>query len=343
LTALAKSGDDAQKHATKEVEDVIDEAIAASRSLTAEMSPPILHDQGLNAGFEWLARRLAKKQGLLVELETEEIGLLPDDLTILLFESVCELLLNVVKHSQARSARVKLGRTNESLQVAVSDQGIGFDPKAMPPPGEAGRGFGLFSIRERLELFGGKMEIESAPGQGSRIVLSVLITPATTVESLSAEAPESPEEAGPKRIVPPVRGGKIRLLLADDHAVVRQGIANLLGHEPDIEIVGTAANGLDAVDLTHKLLPDVILMDINMPVLSGIEATRIIHNDFPQIRIIGLSMYEEAEKTRAMRDAGAASYVTKSGPAEELIDAIRATVQGTTGANDRAQALFPTQ
>jgi len=104
---------------------------------------------------------------------------------------------------------------------------------------------------------------------------------------------------------------------------VRQGIQNLLNDEPDIEVVGQAADGHEAVSLASKLLPDVILMDMNMPKLNGVEATRIIHNKYSEIHIIGLSMFEESEKAQAMRDAGAASYLTKSGPAGDLIQAVR--------------------
>ena len=116
----------------------------------------------------------------------------------------------------------------------------------------------------------------------------------------------------PSRYPDPER--KIRVMLVDDHAVVRQGIANLLGDQPDIEVVGEAADGQEAVELAARLLPDVILMDMSMPKLNGVEATRIIRNDWPEIRIIGLSMFEEADRAQAMRDAGAVDYITKSGP-----------------------------
>jgi len=220
-----------------------------------------------------------------------------------------------------------LRRINESLQLIVSDQGVGFDPNALPPAGEAGIGFGLFGVRERLGLFGGELEIESIPDQGSRLVITVPITQRRAVTTQSTVVPGLPKETDAAKIISPILDKKIRLLLADDHAVVRQGIANLLRDQPDIEIVGTAANGREAVDLAPRLLPDVILMDMNMPELNGVEATRIIHNEFPDIRIIGLSMFEEAEKAQAMRDAGAANYITKSGPAEELTNAIRTAVR----------------
>ena len=96
---------------------------------------------------------------------------------------------------------------------------------------------------------------------------------------------------------------KTRLLIADDHAVVRQGMAAMLRDEEDFEVVGGAANGQEAVEMARKLMPNVILMDMSMPILNGIEATRIISRESPDIRIIGLSMFEDSERAEAMRDA----------------------------------------
>jgi PAS domain S-box-containing protein len=328
LTILGRGGDEIIKQATKEVEELIDESIASSRSLTAELSPPILYEAGLNEGLQWLARRMVDTQGLFVDLELNESGHLPEDLRILLFQSVRELLFNVVKHANTRSAVVNLRRFDSSVVLIVSDQGVGFDPAAIPAAGEGGRGFGLFGIRERLELIGGTLEVQSNPGQGSRFVLSVPVASPTRIETQSQEILVLPEA----HLMPskyPDLGRKIRVILVDDHAVVRQGMANLLGDESDIEVVGQAADGQEAVELASKILPDVILMDMSMPKLNGVEATRIIHNDWPEIRIVGLSMFEEADRAQAMRDAGAVNYVTKSGPAEELINAIRTSVRAS--------------
>jgi PAS domain S-box-containing protein len=323
LSVLAKIGDAGIKTAAKDVEELIDESIKSSRSLTAELSPPILHDAGINVGLEWLCRRMADTQGLFVDLTAEQTGPLPEDLTVLLFEAVRELLFNVAKHASTQSACIRLCCMDGSLQLTVSDEGIGFDPHALPPPGEKGKGFGLFSIGERLELFGGKLEIDSAPGRGSRFVLSV---PIAVVESQSHAITESPMEIAPELINKHAQSRKIRVLLADDHAVVRQGISNLLSDAEDIEVIGMAADGHEVINLAAKLLPDVILMDMSMPKLNGVEATRLIHRDYADIRIIGLSMFEETEKAQEMRDAGAVNYLSKSGPAEELISAIRMVV-----------------
>ncbi len=116
---------------------------------------------------------------------------------------------------------------------------------------------------------------------------------------------------------------KIRLLLAEDHMILRQGMALLLSQESDIEVVGEAADGEAAYRLALQLSPDVVLMDLGMPRMDGIEATRMIRRDLPQIKIIGLSVYNELERAEAMLAAGASMYLTKTRPAQDLIAAIR--------------------
>jgi len=115
----------------------------------------------------------------------------------------------------------------------------------------------------------------------------------------------------------------LRVLIVDDQAVMRRGVASLLAGEPDLEVVGEAENGQQAIELAGSLVPDVILMDVSMPVLNGIEATRVIHADFPAVRVIGLSMVEESGQADAMRQAGAVGYVRKRDAAEVLLAAIR--------------------
>lgn len=129
---------------------------------------------------------------------------------------------------------------------------------------------------------------------------------------------------GPGAAEPPGTGKrKIRVLLADDHEVVRQGLAIVLAREEDIEIVGEASDGQSAVDLARRLRPNVVTMDINMPVMSGIEATRVLHGELPAIRVIGLSMFGEAEEGRALLAAGAVDFLSKAGASTRLLAAIR--------------------
>jgi DNA-binding NarL/FixJ family response regulator len=120
--------------------------------------------------------------------------------------------------------------------------------------------------------------------------------------------------------------GTIRMLIVDDHSVMRQGLSSFLGQEPDIAIVGEAASGISALEKARTLRPDVILMDLDMPEMNGIEATRIIHSEMPRIRIIGLSMYEEMEQATAMHEAGAVAYLNKCCSLKELMGTIRRSV-----------------
>jgi DNA-binding NarL/FixJ family response regulator len=120
----------------------------------------------------------------------------------------------------------------------------------------------------------------------------------------------------------------IRVLIADDHAIVREGVRALLALSEDITVVGEAANGLEAIALARSLSPDVILMDIAMPGLGGLEATIEIRKDNPQARILVLTQYEDREYIRRFLKAGVSGYVLKKAAGSELTSAIRAVNRG---------------
>ena len=121
---------------------------------------------------------------------------------------------------------------------------------------------------------------------------------------------------------------KLRLLLVDDQALFREGLRTLLGLQADFEIAGEAANGEEAVALVRRLLPDVVLMDLRMPVLGGVEATRRITAEAPAVRVIVLTTFEEDEEVFAALRAGAAGYLLKASPSAKLCEAIRLAARG---------------
>jgi len=120
---------------------------------------------------------------------------------------------------------------------------------------------------------------------------------------------------------------KIRVVLVDDNKMVREGLAQLLRWEPDIEVAGQASDGETALELIRRTRPDVVTMDIHLPGMSGIEAIKAIHAEFPEVRVIVLSIFEKEDIADSARAAGAVDYVTKSGPATDLLEAIRAAMR----------------
>jgi NarL family two-component system response regulator LiaR len=134
---------------------------------------------------------------------------------------------------------------------------------------------------------------------------------------------------------------KIRVMLVDDHNVVRSGLATFLRAYDDLELVGEARNGVEAVNLCHRDKPDVILMDLMMPEMDGIAATRAILDDYPDVQIIAMTSFEEEELVHGVLAAGAISYLLKNVSSDELAAAIRAASLGrSTLAPEAAKALI---
>lgn len=116
---------------------------------------------------------------------------------------------------------------------------------------------------------------------------------------------------------------KIRVLIVDDHAMFREGIRSLLQGHDDVEVVGEATQGREAIEMVHQLTPQVVLMDIAMPVMGGLEATRRIQKESPNTRVLALTQYEDSEYILSMLRAGAKGYIAKTATASELVAAIR--------------------
>lgn len=327
-----------------EVLDVTDNALAYTRTLISQLSPPILHEFGLPMALQWLAEQMHQRD-LAVSLEIKsDFPPLPEELALLLFQSIRELLINCAKHSHAGEAAVVVEEMSGWLRITVSDQGKGFDLSAVALQARSDMtapAFGLFSTRERMLSLGGRFEVQTGPGKGTLATLVVPITPRVAPSSPTNEAPEvRPNEPslvhrhvatnngrdhGASVGAQPAKnanGTRIRVLVADDHAMVRQGLCGLLKEYTEIHVVGEAANGEEAVALAHQLEPDVVLMDITMPKLDGIEATRLIKRTYPAMVVIGLSVHTAGQVEVAMREAGAAAFLNKEAAVDQLYQAI---------------------
>ncbi|RME86019.1 MAG: DNA-binding response regulator [Caldilineae bacterium] len=136
------------------------------------------------------------------------------------------------------------------------------------------------------------------------------------------------------------RSRPIRVLIVDDHAVVRSGLATMLEFEDDLLLVGEAENGQEAVELCARLRPDVVLMDLVMPVMDGIKATRIIRERYPDTQVVVLTSYHDKQHVQQAMEAGAIAYLMKSVSADRLAEAVRAATEGKPSLSPEAAQVL---
>lgn len=312
------SNDSDVSQTARQVLDILDQAVEITRSLTMELAPPILYGSGLVAAIQWLGRWMKDNH----QLEVDVLGSLPftpisSDVSGVLIRAVRELLFNVIKHSGIRQARINITLADQRLVLSVTDEGAGFNLADSLGSTES---FGLLSIQEQLSALDGRMDVASALENGTTVTLSIPLTPmgldsqvSPVVNHISTATTHSVQALQ----------GAVRILVADDHAAARKALVQILTLVQDFEVLGEAVDGLDAVEKTRTLKPDVILMDVGMPGLNGIDATRAIMGEFPEVKVIGLSMHSSEEMQDQMILAGAVSYLQKLRPVEELFATIR--------------------
>jgi PAS domain S-box-containing protein len=333
-----------------EADRAIIDSLNYTRSLVAELAPPALQEFGLLEGFEWLAEQM-QNHGLTVTVKKNVQDIvLDDDQAVLVFQSTRELLFNVLKHAGTTQAEVSIDTDGDGhLVVTVKDQGCGFDFDEVTGNRDERKRFGLFSVRERTEAMGGRLVVTSALEQGTSVALILPYWPVvgdpTTQSAALARGGSSAMEKEASQLLradvprhgegltsPGLSGSDkvLRVLLADDHAMVRQGLRSILESYRDISVVGEAADGEEAVEMAGRLAPDVIVMDVNMAKLDGIEATRRVKSRWPGIIVVGLSVSTRAQVESLLLEAGASCYVSKEAAGDQLYGAIGLAVQSTS-------------
>ncbi|HET6527298.1 MAG TPA: response regulator [Balneolaceae bacterium] len=302
----------------EEVIKLVDDAIVYTRELMSELKPPTsLEDEDLKSAIEWVAKKMAKHDLKVIVEETDhQPKPLNEEVRSTLVRSTRELLFNVVKHAGVSEAKITITRKGDQVQVMVEDEGPGFNPDERNKE-SLDKGFGLFSIYERMDFLDGNMDIDSEPGKGTRVTLTVPVLKGeeSANEKNGVSKNTSSEQASTNQ--------KIKILIADDHQIVREGLRKRMEEETDLTVVAEASDGDEALKLAKETSPDIIVMDVTMPKLDGITATQKIKSTLPDIQVIGLSSYEDEEFAREMMKAGAAAYLTKSEAFETLAATIR--------------------
>ncbi len=306
----------------EDIDQLIEQGLSSCRALVTDLSPPVLREWGTISGLRWLVRRAQEQHNLKVHLEHPKQDVEPGThLKGMLFRSVQELLFNVVKHSQVKQAKLVMALANHAVTIMVEDKGKGFSAENVQKKSQ--QGFGLFSIKERMAAMGGKLHITSRPGEGTKVLLTLPLTE----EAFRKKSPKK-TDGEPKSRSTKDQGltsvmDTLRVVVADDHAIVRDGIISLLNEEPTIQVVGEAGNGLELVQQAQVQKPDIVVADINMPEMDGIEATRQIKGEMPEIIVIALTMHDSPEMERAIREAGASEFIHKGRSLQKLVETIQ--------------------
>jgi two-component system, NarL family, sensor kinase len=292
------------------------------RTLSYVLHPPLLDEMGLRSALHWYIEGFSKRTGIDVEAKIpESLPRLGVEKETALFRVIQEGLTNVFRHSGSRRARIRVSIGSGTLQALVEDDGKGFNNETLSA---AKLGVGIQSMKDRLKSFSGNLDLRSGP-RGTQVIATV---PLTVEERPSTAQREADGELSPTRQTPLVTTIRKRVLIADDHEIARQGIRALLGDQPDFEICGEAENGSDAVVKTRELKPDLLILDLSMPLMGGFSAVNQIRNAGLTTRILMYTTHSYPGLERVARAAGCDGFVLKSNASQDLIRGARAVLQG---------------
>lgn len=296
------------------------------RTLSYLLHPPLLDELGLSSAVKWYAEGYERRTGIKVEVKIPlDFGRLSPDVEVALFRVIQESLSNVQRYSESPRAYVRLKRSSsDEIQVQIGDFGKGMHPATLNTSTHtaAPLGVGIQGMRERMRQLGGKLEITSRLKHGTLVTATLpMVHPQanpsaesitnTTVQSVTNQGTDTP---APGRDTP-----RKQILIADDHEMLRRGIRNALEDRQDWQICGEAVDGQEAVNKVNTLRPDLVILDINMPVLNGLAAVRQILHNRPQTKIVIFTVHDSEQTLKEIQAAGAHAYVSKNDASDALL------------------------
>jgi PAS domain S-box-containing protein len=304
------------------------------RTLSYVLHPPLLDELGLNSAIRWYSKGFESRTGIQVEIDVPaDLQRLPPDVEVTLFRIMQESLTNVHRYSGSATAFVRVACSDSQVSLAVGDRGKGMrsDGTGAVVSGDTEVfGVGIQGMRERMRQLAGNLDIQSRPNEGTVVTATVMIP---DLESkLRAEPESSADQPHADAELAAVTGapsnGRKRILIADDHEVLRRGVRTLLGTESEWEICGEAVDGKDAVDKSAALSPDLVILDVNMPVLNGLAAVRQILRLRPQPKVLVFTVHDSDQTMMEVQATGAHGYLSKAKAQQDLIHAVKALLSG---------------
>jgi signal transduction histidine kinase/CheY-like chemotaxis protein len=298
------------------------------RTLSYLLHPPLLDELGLSSAVEWFAQGFESRTGIRVEVDIPPtFERLAPDAEVALFRVIQESLANVHRYSGSPTAYVRARSDAEEVRLEVGDfgRGMGRESKNADRASSAALGVGIQGMRERVRQLSGTLEIGSRTGNGTVVTAILPISTCRVAESVESDDSKFGEvKMAAESRVEGAGGWRKRILIADDHDVLRRGIRTMLESDPELEVCGEAVDGKDALEKTLAQAPDLIILDINMPIMNGIDVLRQIVRHRPQTKILAFSVHDSKQMVEEILSAGAHSYVSKGTGGQHLVHEVRA-------------------
>jgi PAS domain S-box-containing protein len=310
------------------------------RTLSYVLHPPLLDELGLSSAVKWYAEGFQQRTGVKVDVDVaSDFPRLPPDVEVTLFRIIQESLNNVHRYSGSQKAWVRVRPTRDKkIEVEIRDAGKGISPERLNAANGAVApiGVGIQGMKERMRQLAGKLEIASGVNRGTRVTATLPLAringaDAAEPASLLPGWPSGSSEAKPDR-------SRKQILIADDHELLRRGIRAMLETQAEWEICGEATNGQDAVDKAAALNPDLVILDINMPVLNGLAAVRQMLRSAPQTKILVFTVHDSEQTEKEVRAAGGHAYLSKNNASQDLLRVVRDLLDGTASLSSPAPA-----
>jgi two-component system, NarL family, sensor kinase len=318
------------KDALTESRDVVGKIGEEIRTLSYLLHPPLLDECGLASAVLWYAEGFKKRSGIHLDVSIdEELVRLTTDAETALFRVLQESLTNVHRYSGSPSAEIRIFQSAGKVHLDIIDHGKGVKAGTERPSFEGAPtlGVGIPGMRERIRQLGGQLEVEFS-NEGTRVHASLPVKASTeqSFDQSTSELFRDKEnfQANPRQR-PDVRK---RILIADGHEVMRRGLRGLVESQEEWLVCGEAIEGNEAISKTRELHPDLLILDVSMPGVSGIEAALQILKDDPSIKILFFTMHDSPQMVREISNVGAWGYVAKARAGNDLVDAVRIILDG---------------
>jgi PAS domain S-box-containing protein len=327
LARLTEQRKPEAKETIKESRDIVSQIGEEIRTLSYILHPPLLDECGLASAVHWYAEGFQKRSAIKLEVEVDaDLPRLPSDAETTLFRVVQESLTNVHRYSGSPAAKIRIFKESSEVRLEIIDYGHGIKSGTARAKldGQAPLGVGIPGMRERLHQLGGDLNVDFGT-TGTRVVATLPIK-----KSVEGDVGGAENETSLSLTIRSADEARRRILIADDHELMRRGLRGLLESHDEWAVCGEAVEGSEAVRKSTELKPDLVIMDVNLPGLSGIEAAQQIRIEREAAKILFFTVHDSDEIIREIIEVGALGYVAKSRASQDLIEAVRRVLGGQT-------------